>query len=258
MWSIVRSCLIYLLLAASVTAHAGDASPDILVLSGNGSTQPTAEANNPHDMGYGRAFIAQLMKDAGLRYSIESQPFVRALKTLDAQPNAVLFPLLRSAERESMYQWIGQIAKRHYYLYRLASRNDIKIQSLQDAKQYRIGVLRGDVRADYLRTQGFDEGIDKGLEVVNVSFSLIKMQQVNRIDLVVFSDEGLKLACEEALTSCDNLVPAFKLDIVGNLWLAASPRMAPHLVNTLRQAYQRQEDTGYLGKLMKSGRPVGR
>ena len=254
----VRSCLISLLFAASSIASAGDASPDILVLSGNGSTLLAAEANKPQDKGYGREFIAHVMKDAGLRYSIEPQPFVRALKTLDAQPNAVLFPLLRSAERESLYQWIGLVAKRNYYLYRLASRKDIVIQSLQDAKRYRIGVLRGDVRADYLRTQGFDEGTDKGLEFVNVSFSLIKMQQVNRIDLIVFSDEGLKLACEEARTSCDNLVPAFKLDIVGNLWLAASPRMAPQLVNALRQAYQRQEDTGYLGKLMRSGRPVGR
>ncbi len=142
------------------------------------------------------------MKDASLGYAVEPQPFVRALKPLDALPNAV---------------------------------------------------LRGGARADCLRTQGFAEGIDKGLEVGNVSFRLIKMHQVNRIDLIVFSDEGLKLACKEALTSCDNLVPAFKLDIVGNLWLAASPRMASHLVNTLRQAYQRLGSTGYLGQLMKSG-----
>lgn len=165
--------------------------------------------------------------------------------------------MMRTAERESKYLWIGLLAKRNYYFYRLESRKDIVIRSLEDARQYRIGVLRGDVRADYLRAQGFVEGADKGLEVVNAAFSLLKMQQAGRIDLIVFSDEGVRLACEEAKVSCDNITPAFRLDMVGNLWLTASPQMPPALVNTLRKAFQHQEDSGYLGKLMKSGRPVG-
>lgn len=253
---LMRRKFLGLLLAASPIAQAADGAMDILVLTGSGVGNSAVESNVP-DNGYGREFIGKLMKDAGLSYAIEAQPFARALKTLDVQPNAVLFPLLRSAEREAKYQWIGLMARRNYYLYRLASRTDIVIPSLENAKRYRIGVLRGDVRADYLRTQGFVEGVDKGLEVVNVAFSLIKMQQANRIDLIAFSDEGVKLACEEAKVSCDNIVPAFKLDIVGNLWLAASPHMPLPLLGSLRKAYQKEDESGYLGKLMKSGRPVG-
>ncbi|MFN5348995.1 MAG: hypothetical protein ACK5A0_05570 [Polaromonas sp.] len=51
--------------------------------------------------------------------------------------------------------------------------------------------------------------------------------------------------------------PAFRLDLAGNLWLAASPQMPPALLSTLRKAFQKQEDSGYLAKLIKSGRPVG-
>lgn len=90
-----------------------------------------------------------------------------------------------------------------------------------------------------------------------MSFSLLKMQQADRIDLIVFSEEGVKLACEEAKVSCDSIAPAFRLDIAGNLWLAASPEMPTPLVNTLRKSFQRLEESGYLGKLVKSGRPVG-
>ena len=252
----LRHILLSLLLAACPITYAGDAPATVLVLTGGGVVVTTPESP-VRAAGYGRELISKLMLDAGLTYAFEPQPFTRALKTLETKPNAVLFPMLRTAERESKYQWIGLMAKRNYYLYRLDSRKDIAIQSLDDARQYRIGVMRGDVRADYLRSQGFVEGTDKGLEVVNVAFSLLKMQQAGRIDLIVFSDEGVKLACEEAKISCDGFAPAVRLDMVGNLWLAASPQMPPALVNTLRKAFQKQEDSGYLGKLMKSGRPVG-
>jgi polar amino acid transport system substrate-binding protein len=253
----MRRILLTLLVAASPLAHAGDApTANVLVLTGGG-LQASAADSTVRVGGYGRELISKLMVDARLGYTFEPQPFARALKTLETNPNAVLFPMLRTAERESRYQWIGLMAKRNYFLYRLDSRKDIVIQSLEDAKQYRIGVLRGDVRTDYLRGQGFVEGVDKGLEVVNVAFSLLKMQQAGRIDLIVFSDEGVKLACEEANVRCDSLAPAFRLDLGGNLWLAASPQMPPAMVNTLRKAFQKEEDAGYVGRLMKSGRPVG-
>ena len=252
----LRRFLFTLFLAACPLAHAGDAPTNVLVLTGGG-LQTAAADNTVRGGGYGRELIGRLMQDAGLGYTIEPQPFARALKTLETTPNAILFPMMRTAEREAKFQWIGLMAKRDYYLYRLKSRKDVVIDSLDDARQYRIGVLRGDVRADYLRTQGFVERADKGLEVVNVAFSLLRMQQAGRIDLIVFSDEGVKLACEEAKVSCDSITPAFRLDMGGNLWLAASPQMPPALVSTLRKAFQKQEDSGYLGKLMKSGRPVG-
>lgn len=253
----LRRLLITLIaVAAAPWAQAGDAPAKVLVLTGGGVGVSAAE-NPVRATGYGRELIGKLMQDAGLSYTLEPQPFARALKTLEMQPNAVLFPMLRTPERESKYQWVGLMAKRNYYLYRLDSRKDISIQSLDDARQYRIGVMRGDVRTDYLRVQGFTEGTDKGLEVVNVAFSLLKMQQAGRIDLIVFSDEGLRLACEEAKLSCDSFIPAFRLDMVGNLWPAASPEMPPALLASLRKAFQKQEDSGYLAKLMKSGRPVG-
>ena len=252
----LRRILLSLLVVASSAAQAADAPANVLVLTGGGVVGATTDST-VRMAGYGRELIGKVMLDAGLAYTIEPQPFARALKTLEAKPNAVLFPMLRTAERESRYQWIGLMAKRNYFLYRLDSRKDIVIQSLDDARQYRIGVLRGDVRGDYLRSQGFVEGTKQGLEVVNVAISLLKMQQAGRIDLIVFSDEGVKLVCEEANISCDSFTPAFRLDMAGDLWLAASPQMPPALFSTLRKAFQKQEDSGYVGKLMKSGRPVG-
>ena len=209
----LRRLLLLLIAATCPLTHAGDVPTNVLVLTG-GVVGVSATESPARTAGYGRELISKLMQDAGLSYTMEPQPFARALRTLETQPNAVLFPMLRTAERESKYQWVGLMAKRNHYLYRLDSRKDIVIQSLEDARQYRI-------------------------------------------DLIVFSDEGIRLVCEEAKVACDAFTPAFRLDLVGNLWLAASPQMPPALLSTLRKAFQKQEDSGYLSKLMKSGRPVG-
>ena len=253
----MRHIFLTLLFASIFLAQAANATTDIVVLTGSIGVKPAGADTKARDIGYGRELIGEVMKDAILTFKVEPQPFARALQTIEAQPNTVLFPLLRNAEREAKFQWVGLMAKRSYSFYRLASRRDLVIASLDDARRYRIGVVRGDVRADYLRDQGFSEGADKGLHVVNAAFNLLKMQELGRIDLVVFSDVGLKLACEEAEIACDLWEPAFKLDIAGDLWLAASPKMPPQLFNALRKAYKKQEDSGYLGKLMKSGRAVG-
>lgn len=248
--------LLTLVMACAAAVYAADGRSSVVVLTGGG-VKVSETDNAVRASGYGRELIAKLMQEAGVDYSLEPQPFARALKTLEGTANTMLFPIVRTVERESKYQWVGLMAKRDYYLYRLDSRKDIVIQSLDDARRYRIGVMRGDVRADYLRSKGFVEGTDKGLEVVNVAFSLLKMQQSGRIDLIVFSDEGLKLVCQEAALACDAFVPAYRLDIAGNLWLVASPLMPEDRVNALKKAFRKLEDAGFVGKLMKSGRPVG-
>ncbi|MEO7106068.1 MAG: hypothetical protein ABIZ09_06825, partial [Rhodoferax sp.] len=113
-----RRLVLNLLFAASSLAHAAGSPVDVLVLTG-GVGNASAADGNVRAGGYGRDFIAKLMQDAGLSYAIEPQPFARALKTLDTNPSAVLFPMLRTAARESQYQWVGLMAKRQYYLYRL-------------------------------------------------------------------------------------------------------------------------------------------
>jgi polar amino acid transport system substrate-binding protein len=166
----LRRILLILFCAASPITHAVGKPVDVQVLTGDGLNGSTA-ADQARTGGYGREFINKLMLDAGIHYAIEPQPFARALRTLETSPNAVLFPLMRTAERESKFQWIGLMAKRNYHLYRLKSRKDIVIQSLEDAKQYRIGVLRGDVRTDYLRSQGFVLDSAKGLLTNNLCTS---------------------------------------------------------------------------------------
>jgi polar amino acid transport system substrate-binding protein len=42
-----------------------------------------------------------------------------------------------------------------YYLFALASRNDIQVTTLEDAKQYKIGTVRDDIIEQFLKGSGF-------------------------------------------------------------------------------------------------------
>ena len=58
-------------------------------------------------------------------------------------------------EREGAFEWIGVVATGKTYLYSLQGRDDIDIQTLDDAKKFSIGVLRNAVRFRHLKNKGF-------------------------------------------------------------------------------------------------------
>lgn len=238
---------------ACVGACAEEARP-ILVLTGD---SPLKNQNLPEGQPYGPELVEKLLADAGKRGVFESQPFARALITLANRDDAVLYALARTPEREAHYRWIGVLAERSYYFYGLRSRKDLAIRNLKDAQRYRIGVVRKDARSEYLRAEGFAEGKDAGLQ--EVAYGALNLQKIlkNRIDLVVYSPEGIKRVCAEAKVACDQFVSLYKLDLSASLWLVASPLMAEPLFEELKRAHQKQMDSGYLPKLMKSGRAAG-
>ena len=251
---ILKFLFLLLLVSVCTKTFAGDTRP-LLVLTGDNSA--LKEKITPESQPYSPEFVDKMLTDAGMRGVFESQPLARALMTLASRDDAMLYALARTPEREARYRWIGVLAERSYYFYGLRSRKDLSIKSLPDAMRHRIGVVRKDARAEYLRAKGFPVGKDAGLQEVNYGTLNIQKILKDRIDLLVYSPEGLKRACAEAAVACDQFTPLFKLDLSVSLWLVASPLMPEPLFEDLKRAHQKQMDSGYLPKLMKSGRAAG-
>lgn len=82
-------------------------------------------------------------------------PWARGYALLKAEKNTALFPVSRTPERENMFKWAGEIMPNTIYLYRLKSRSDIVINSLEDIDKYKLGLTRNDVK-DTLLSQYSD------------------------------------------------------------------------------------------------------
>jgi polar amino acid transport system substrate-binding protein len=122
----------------------------------------TTEAAAPHSMldgkrviGIGADTVRELVSRAGIDYTIELLPWKRAYTAALERRDACVFSTTRTPEREPRFKWIGPIGEADWVLMGRADRK-LRLNSLDDARGYRIGTYNGDARDQYLRTRGFN------------------------------------------------------------------------------------------------------
>jgi polar amino acid transport system substrate-binding protein len=124
--------------------------------------------------------VRMMLKEAGVDPKIQVYPWARAYSMALRLENVMLFSILRNPPREKLFKWVGALHPFHVYLYRMKDRPDIIVNTLDDAKKYRIGVLMDDSRNIFLRSQGFGEN----LEEVTLDSQNIKKLFLGRIDIL--------------------------------------------------------------------------
>lgn len=98
--------------------------------------------------------VGELMARAGIDYTLELLPWRRAFTLVRQQPNACLYSTTRTPEREHQFKWVGPTDEGEWVLLGRADRT-YRLQTLEDARELRIGTYNGDARDEYLRARGF-------------------------------------------------------------------------------------------------------
>ncbi len=81
-------------------------------------------------------------------------PWKRAYSYVLEQRNKVLFSMVHSKKRDLLFKWVGPIAEKRYSLYAKKGFTG-KIKTLEDAKNFSIGVQREGFTEQYLESRGF-------------------------------------------------------------------------------------------------------
>jgi len=98
--------------------------------------------------------------------------------------NTVLFSIVKSPEREPLYQWAGPFTKARFVVYAPVSRK-ITISSLADLNRYRIGTVKGTIENTLLANEGVNSSqVTSGM----VPADLIRMLKEGQIDLWATGD----------------------------------------------------------------------
>ena len=137
--------------------------------------------------GFTVELINLMLKDIAIekQADIELFTWARVLKIIENEPNVLILDIVRNPAREEHYKWVGPIAPREIWLYKLAARKDIQVTSLQDIKHYKVGVMRGSSSSDKLMAYGFEEG--NNLAFVSKEIQNINKIMKQRVDFVTFS-----------------------------------------------------------------------
>ncbi|WP_019615548.1 substrate-binding periplasmic protein [Psychromonas ossibalaenae] len=197
---------------------------------------------NGRIVGMSTEIVREMAETAGISIEIFMYPWARAYQSALREDNVLIYNLLRTPEREKQFKWIGKIVPNDVNFWKLKSRKDIVIQSLDDAKKYRIGVTNMDMKHHYLVAQGF-----KNIQVVPKDIQNLRKLLAGRIDLLPFSNEiVLVYLANIGELDISNLEKAYFLDeISSDLYVAFSSATSDTLV---------EKFTASLIKMKKNGR----
>jgi len=121
------------------------------------------------------------------------QPWARGYKLVQKTPNVVLFSMTRTAERDTLFKWVGPFAEKRF-AFHAKKGSSIQLSTLEDAQQYSIGVMRGSNNEEFLRTNGFTN-----IENVTVEEQNVKKLLSGKIDLW-YTDTAMSSMMEADVT----------------------------------------------------------
>lgn len=194
------------------------------------------------------AVVERTLALAGIAdYRMELYPWARAYDLALHEPGVLIYLIARTPAREAQFQWVGEVMRLRYYFYRLASRDDVRIERLEDARAYRLGVLRDDVRHQYLQTLGFQRLVVSGQQKDNFSRLLN-----GQVDALLLPEKDASHFCQDAASTCPGLRRLAVLeDLDTPLYMAFSPTTPAPLVARLREAFAQLKASGELARLLE-------
>lgn len=183
---------------------------------------------------------------AGLNdYQVRLYPWARAYDMALKTPNVLIFLIARTAAREKQFRWAGEIMKIQYHLYRLKHK-PLAITDLESAKRFTIGVMRDDVRHQYLRDKGFGRLVISAQSVDN-----FKKLLSGQVDLVPLTTDDATSLCKETRFDCAGLERVLTLDEASTgLYMAYSASTPDAVVQRTLQAFDKLKAEGHVKRVM--------
>jgi len=186
--------------------------------------------------------IQKRVKNADL---IQVVPWARGYAAIQSQPNVVLFLMVRTAERNELFQWVGPIVEGSYGLYVKAD-STIALPDLEAAKKLgKVGVYLGDARDQLLTKAGFTN-----LERVTQNQMLVPMLMAGRIDALAGSDMGIASLLERSGHSVKDVKLALTF-FRYQAWIAFSKGTPTATVKAWADALEAMRKSKTLDAIMK-------
>ncbi|WDE07018.1 transporter substrate-binding domain-containing protein [Thalassomonas viridans] len=191
--------------------------------------------------------IIAIMASAKLSYSLNMYPWPRAYNYALSDKNVLIYPIFKTPERETLFHFICPLTKKvDLFFVKLASRRDIRINTLADAKKYRIGLIRDDYDHALLLQHGFKDGLQ--LDANTDDLSTLRKLIKGRIDLMMQSKKSLydNLSSQKLDKSEIEFAYQLKDEHIAQNCIALSKQTPLSLVEQIRQAMNKINDAGPL------------
>lgn len=203
--------------------------------------------------GPGTQIVEDTLRGAAItEYRLSLYPWARAYEKALHEPNVLIYPITRTATREALFKWVGEIDKVTINFYKLRRSTDIEVNSLEDAKRYTIGVVRNDTKQTFLELNGFsrlvvsDDNNDNFQKLLNHQVQLLPMSEASARQASKAAQ--IDFAALDAIYSIDHQ-PA-------KIYMAFSRNTPDEIVEKARRAFEQLEASGAVARAWSEDRPL--
>lgn len=200
--------------------------------------------------GLSTQIIEATLKEANIAYQIDAHPWSLSYNLALKEENTCIYSIVRIPQRDALFQWVGHIATSSTSFYSLKN-NPIKLSSLEQAKEYKVAVIKDDIAHHYLLSKGFIE--NKNIYVMDNNEALLKLLEVpsRQIDLIVINDDLLTNRVNNAFESSKyknvHTFDNFKFEF----YFACSLKTEKSIIQSLSKAMDKLEKEGIFASIKR-------
>lgn len=185
--------------------------------------------------------VREMFKRADITYSLTLRfPWERIYKIALEKPGYGVFVMARLPDREKLFKWVGPIGPDDWIMLARAD-SKITLETLNDARKYKIGAYKGDAIAETLAKQGLKPVVvlrdqDNAKKLVN-----------GQIDLWATGDPaGRYLARQDGVTGLKTVLRFNSAE----LYLALNRNVPDDAVAKLQAALDQMRKDGVVEEIM--------
>jgi polar amino acid transport system substrate-binding protein len=185
--------------------------------------------------------VREMFKRADITYSLTLRfPWERIYKLALEKPGYGVFVMARLPDREKLFKWVGPIGPDDWIMLAKAD-SKISLETLEDARKYKIGAYKGDAIAETLAKQGL-----KPIVVLRDQDNAKKLTS-GQIDLWATGDPaGRYLARQDGVTGLKTVLRFNSAE----LYLALNKDVPDETVAKLQAALDQLRKEGVVDEIM--------
>lgn len=198
-------------------------------------------------VGVASEVVEMTLANAGITdYHMALYPWARAYDIARLEANVLIYPIIRSNDREGLFKWVGELEHVNPTFYKLRKRHDVVVNALRDASHYTVGVVRDDSRHQYLESKGFSKMVVSANNLDNLR-KLISGQ----VELIPMPEREAREQCADLHIDYDDLESVFVLDELSKgLYVALSASTPDETVQRIAAAFARLKQDGTVDRLI--------
>lgn len=198
--------------------------------------------------GVSTEILKEVLKELSIETEINVMRWSSAYRRAQRRPNVLIYSIGRTPEREDDFHWIGVVAPFDIYFYSLSKRTDIIINNINDLKKYTIGVVRNDMRHQYLNEIG-------GFKIITYRGTLDIFDALieEKIDLMPVAELNFPYIVEHANNYMKNFKKVFFLEELSKdgLYMAFSKNTDLNIVEDFKKALKKIKEDGLYEEIIR-------